>query len=104
MLFTLFCPGFPRTLTQAKELNSLFQLDLVIILNIPYETLKDRLNDRWIHPGSGRVYNMGFNPPQVQVSVTQLQCVASLCPLCRFHFEVPPLNLRGGPCFSFKLL
>lgn len=58
--------GFPRTLTQAKELNSLFQLDLVISLNIPYETLKDRLNDRWIHPGSGRVYNMGFNPPQVQ--------------------------------------
>lgn len=58
--------GFPRTLTQAKELNRLFQLDLVISLNIPYETLKERLNDRWVHPGSGRVYNMGFNPPRVQ--------------------------------------
>ncbi|KAM9797319.1 adenylate kinase 4, mitochondrial [Syngnathus typhle] len=58
--------GFPRTLAQAQTLNNLYQLDMVISLNIPYETLKDRLSDRWIHPGSGRVYNMGFNPPRVQ--------------------------------------
>ncbi|XP_053710842.1 adenylate kinase 4, mitochondrial isoform X1 [Synchiropus splendidus] len=58
--------GFPRTLSQAQALNSLYQLDLVISLNIPFETLKDRLSDRWIHPESGRVYNMGFNPPRVQ--------------------------------------
>ncbi|XP_061884250.1 adenylate kinase 4, mitochondrial isoform X1 [Entelurus aequoreus] len=58
--------GFPRTLAQAQTLNSLYQLDMVISLNIPFETLKDRLSDRWIHPGSGRVYNMGFNPPRVQ--------------------------------------
>ncbi|KAM4739186.1 adenylate kinase 4, mitochondrial isoform 1-T1 [Anableps anableps] len=58
--------GFPRTLAQAQALNSLYQMDLVISLNIPYETLKDRLSDRWIHPASGRVYNMGFNPPRVQ--------------------------------------
>ncbi|KAM3876558.1 adenylate kinase 4, mitochondrial [Diretmus argenteus] len=58
--------GFPRTLAQAQALNSVCQLDLVISLNIPYETLKDRLSDRWMHPASGRVYNMGFNPPQVQ--------------------------------------
>uniref|UniRef100_A0A3B3D7E4 Adenylate kinase 3 n=1 Tax=Oryzias melastigma TaxID=30732 RepID=A0A3B3D7E4_ORYME len=58
--------GFPRTLTQAQVLNNLYQLDLVISLNIPYETLKDRLSDRWIHPASGRVYNMSFNPPRVQ--------------------------------------
>uniref|UniRef100_A0A8C7ZEY1 GTP:AMP phosphotransferase AK3, mitochondrial n=2 Tax=Oryzias sinensis TaxID=183150 RepID=A0A8C7ZEY1_9TELE len=58
--------GFPRTLAQALVLNNLYQLDLVISLNIPYETLKDRLSDRWIHPASGRVYNMSFNPPRVQ--------------------------------------
>ncbi|XP_030582387.1 adenylate kinase 4, mitochondrial isoform X1 [Archocentrus centrarchus] len=58
--------GFPRTLEQALALNSLYQLDLVISLNIPYETLKERLSDRWIHPASGRVYNMGFNPPRLQ--------------------------------------
>lgn len=64
---TTLCPGFPRTLAQALALNNLYQLDLVISLNIPYETLRERLSDRWIHPASGRVYNMGFNPPRAQV-------------------------------------
>ncbi|XP_037530456.1 adenylate kinase 4, mitochondrial [Nematolebias whitei] len=58
--------GFPRTLAQAQALNNLYQLDLAISLNIPYETLRERLSDRWIHPTSGRVYNMSFNPPRVQ--------------------------------------
>ncbi|XP_050163412.1 adenylate kinase 4, mitochondrial isoform X1 [Myiozetetes cayanensis] len=58
--------GFPRTLGQAKALDRICELDLVISLNIPFETLKDRLSARWVHPGSGRVYNMDFNPPHVQ--------------------------------------
>ncbi|CAL8270454.1 unnamed protein product [Arctogadus glacialis] len=58
--------GFPRTIAQAKALNDICQMDLVISLNIPFETLRERVSDRWIHPASGRVYNMGFNPPQVQ--------------------------------------
>ncbi|KAM4722658.1 adenylate kinase 4, mitochondrial isoform 1-T2 [Rhinophrynus dorsalis] len=57
--------GFPRTLVQAEALNKICDIDLVISLNIPFETLKDRLNTRWIHPPSGRVYNLEFNPPQV---------------------------------------
>ncbi|XP_066521796.1 adenylate kinase 4, mitochondrial [Hoplias malabaricus] len=58
--------GFPRTLAQAEALNSACELDVVISLNIPLETLKERLSHRWIHPSSGRVYNMCFNPPRVQ--------------------------------------
>ncbi|CAI5776996.1 adenylate kinase 4, mitochondrial [Podarcis lilfordi] len=57
--------GFPRTLGQAEALDTICELDLVISLNIPFESLKDRLSARWIHPASGRVYNMEFNPPQV---------------------------------------
>ncbi|NXA88634.1 KAD4 kinase, partial [Melanocharis versteri] len=60
------CSGFPRTLGQAKALDGICELDLVISLNIPFETLKDRLSARWVHPASGRVYNMDFNPPHVQ--------------------------------------
>ncbi|NXM80641.1 KAD4 kinase, partial [Oenanthe oenanthe] len=60
------CPGFPRTLGQAKALDGICELDLVISLNIPFETLKDRLSARWVHPASGRVYNMDFNPPHTQ--------------------------------------
>ncbi|NXJ76687.1 KAD4 kinase, partial [Trogon melanurus] len=62
----LSAPGFPRTLGQAKALDKICELDLVISLNIPFETLKDRLSARWVHPASGRVYNMDFNPPHVQ--------------------------------------
>ncbi|KAJ0065503.1 hypothetical protein NL108_012783 [Boleophthalmus pectinirostris] len=57
--------GFPRTIGQAQALNARYQLDMVISLNIPFETLKERLSDKWIHPASGRVYNMIFNPPRV---------------------------------------
>ncbi|KAF1644021.1 Adenylate kinase 4, mitochondrial, partial [Aptenodytes patagonicus] len=60
------CTGFPRTLGQAEALDRICELDLVISLNIPFETLKDRLSARWVHPASGRVYNMDFNPPHVQ--------------------------------------
>ncbi|KAL4635022.1 adenylate kinase 4, mitochondrial [Arapaima gigas] len=57
--------GFPRTLAQATALNNICDLDVVISLNVPFETLKERLSDRWIHPASGRVYNSQFNPPRV---------------------------------------
>ncbi|XP_051020746.1 adenylate kinase 4, mitochondrial isoform X2 [Acomys russatus] len=57
--------GFPRTLVQAEALDRICDVDLVVSLNIPFETLKDRLSRRWIHPSSGRVYNLDFNPPQV---------------------------------------
>ncbi|XP_015234146.1 PREDICTED: adenylate kinase 4, mitochondrial [Cyprinodon variegatus] len=70
--------GFPRTLAQAQALNNLYQMDLVISLNIPYETLRERLSDRWIHPASGRVYNMGFNPPRVQnVNMLEKESISS---------------------------
>ncbi|KAF6343989.1 adenylate kinase 4 [Rhinolophus ferrumequinum] len=58
--------GFPRTLVQAEALDRICDLDIVITLNIPFETLKDRLSRRWIHLPSGRVYNLDFNPPHVQ--------------------------------------
>ncbi|KAM6168822.1 adenylate kinase 4, mitochondrial isoform 1-T2 [Erethizon dorsatum] len=57
--------GFPRTIGQAEALDRVCDLDLVISLNIPFETLKDRLSRRWVHPPSGRVYNLDFNPPLV---------------------------------------
>ncbi|KAJ7417830.1 Adenylate kinase 4, mitochondrial [Willisornis vidua] len=69
--------GFPRTLGQAQALDRICELDLVISLNIPFETLKDRLSARWVHPGSGRVYNMDFNPPQVQREDDRPEAVAA---------------------------
>ncbi|KAM3937698.1 GTP:AMP phosphotransferase AK3, mitochondrial [Leptodactylus fuscus] len=57
--------GFPRTVPQAQALDKAHQINTVIDLNVPFQTIKDRLTARWIHPGSGRVYNTEFNPPKV---------------------------------------
>ncbi|XP_059138392.1 adenylate kinase 4, mitochondrial-like [Peromyscus eremicus] len=58
--------GFLRTLVQAEALDRICNVDLVVSLNIPFETLKDRPSQRWVHSSSGRVRNLDFNPPQVQ--------------------------------------
>lgn len=58
--------GFPRTLNQAQALTSEnVQLDRVINLNVPFDVIINRLKHRWVHPASGRVYNLEFNPPKV---------------------------------------
>jgi len=58
--------GFPRTVTQAKALESMFSIDLVISLDIPHQTIIERLSDRWIHAPSSRVYSYSYNPPKVK--------------------------------------
>lgn len=58
--------GFPRNINQAHALNDAnLGLDKVINLNVPFEVIINRLKHRWIHPASGRVYNLEFNPPKV---------------------------------------
>ncbi|KAM4053627.1 GTP:AMP phosphotransferase AK3, mitochondrial isoform 1-T1 [Anomaloglossus baeobatrachus] len=57
--------GFPRTVPQAQALDKAHQIVTVIDLNVPFQTIRDRLTARWIHAGSGRVYNTEFNPPKV---------------------------------------
>lgn len=64
--WSLLLDGFPRTLTQAKALNEEIDVDLVINLDIPTETIVERISDRWIHPGSGRIYSYSYNPPRVE--------------------------------------
>ncbi|EHH64467.1 hypothetical protein EGM_17679, partial [Macaca fascicularis] len=56
--------GFSRTFRQAEALDRAHQIDTVISLNVPFEVIKQRLTARWIHPASGRVYNIEFNPPK----------------------------------------
>ena len=63
--------GFPRTVPQAKILDGLLtkmniSIDKVINLKIDDELLIKRVTGRLIHPGSGRSYNIWFNPPKVE--------------------------------------
>ncbi|XP_062870221.1 GTP:AMP phosphotransferase AK3, mitochondrial [Trichomycterus rosablanca] len=57
--------GFPRTVSQAESLDSEFTVDTVVNLDVPFQTIKERLTSRWVHLPSGRVYNIDFNPPKI---------------------------------------
>ena len=54
--------GFPRTLSQAEALQTFMPLNAVIVLDIPHETIIDRISNRMIHLSSGRIYNQTYNP------------------------------------------
>merc|ERR1712121_237651 len=57
--------GFPRSQPQAEALQAETPVNVVVNLCVPFDTIVDRIKDRWIHPASGRVYNLVFNPPKV---------------------------------------
>jgi len=56
--------GFPRTVTQAKELDAKFTVDVAMNLAVPNEDIVKRISSRWTHPASGRVYAYDYNPPK----------------------------------------
>lgn len=62
----LLLDGFPRTIEQAATLDKSITVDLVINLDVPTETIVERISDRWIHPPSCRIYSYSYNPPKVE--------------------------------------
>ena len=57
--------GFPRTLGQARAMQREgILVDCVVEIVVADEEIIKRLDGRRIHPGSGRVYHILFNPPQ----------------------------------------
>ena len=40
-------------------------MTLLALLAVPIELLRARIAGRYIHPASGRVYNLSYNPPRV---------------------------------------
>ncbi|KHJ91877.1 adenylate kinase [Oesophagostomum dentatum] len=58
--------GYPRTLTQVKQIEEVTPLNLVAEIKVPKKVLIDRLSKQLVHPTSGRAYNLDFNPPKVE--------------------------------------
>jgi len=61
--------GFPRTIKQAEGLDVLFQkknkkLDYVIVIDVEDDEIVSRMGGRRMHPESGRVYHIKYNPPK----------------------------------------
>ena len=58
--------GFPRTIPQAEAMQAAgVSIDAVIEIQVDDEELVQRITGRRVHPGSGRVYHVIYNPPQV---------------------------------------
>jgi len=57
--------GFPRTIPQAKAMDEAnVSLDYVVEITVPDEQIVKRMSGRRVHPQSGRVYHVEFNPPR----------------------------------------
>jgi adenylate kinase len=58
--------GFPRTIKQADAMKEAgINVDYVLEIDVPDESIVERMSGRRSHPGSGRVYHIKFNPPKV---------------------------------------
>lgn len=57
--------GFPRTIVQAEAMvDAGVSLDHVVEISVADEEIIARLIGRRVHPASGRVYHVDYNPPQ----------------------------------------
>jgi adenylate kinase len=57
--------GFPRTIPQADAMKAAgVPIDYVVEIDVSDEEIVRRLSGRRVHPGSGRVYHVIFNPPK----------------------------------------
>ena len=57
--------GFPRTLEQAKALEGITNIDVVINLDVPEDIIVKRLSSRRICPKCGAIYNLLYLKPKV---------------------------------------
>lgn len=58
--------GFPRTIPQAQSMvEAQIDIDRVIEIRVDDEEIVTRLSGRRVHPGSGRIYHVFHNPPQL---------------------------------------
>ena len=59
--------GFPRTIPQADAMKEAgVVIDNVLEFAVPDEEIVKRMSGRRVHPGSGRVYHLVYNPPKVE--------------------------------------
>ncbi len=59
--------GFPRTIPQAQAMvDAGVAIDHVVEISVDDEEIVTRLGGRRVHPGSGRVYHVVYNPPRAE--------------------------------------
>ena len=54
--------GFPRTIAQAEELAKIAKVDSVISIEVPDDSIVQRIVGRRMDPETGEIYHVDFNP------------------------------------------
>ena len=58
--------GFPRTIPQAQAMvDAGVAIDAVVEISVDDDAIVSRMSGRRVHPGSGRVYHVTYNPPKL---------------------------------------
>ncbi len=59
--------GFPRTIPQADALKTAeVHVDVVLEIDVPDQSIIERMSGRRVHLASGRTYHVKFNPPKAE--------------------------------------
>jgi len=58
--------GFPRTMEQAKMLDTITKIDVILMLDVPDWIIIERLSTRRICKNCGTVYNIRYLKPKVE--------------------------------------
>ena len=58
--------GFPRTMEQAKMLDTITKIDVILMLDVPDWIIIERLSTRRICKNCGTVYNVRYLKPKVE--------------------------------------
>ena len=70
--------GFPRTEPQAKALDEALSeagvdIDAVVFIDVPDETVLERMTGRRMDPETGKIYHATFNPPPAEIAGRVIQ-------------------------------
>jgi len=59
--------GYPRTVDQAKALEKIARIDVIVLLSVPEWIIVERLSTRRICKNCGEVYNIRYLKPKVEM-------------------------------------
>ena len=65
--------GFPRTIHQAEALEEIVSVTSVISIEVPDESIIERIVGRRMDPETGEIYHIKFKPPPEEISLRVIQ-------------------------------
>lgn len=65
--------GFPRTIPQAEALAKIATLSLVISIEVPDESIVERIVGRRMDPETGEIYHVNFRPAPAEIAARLVQ-------------------------------